>query len=249
MPIRKSTFFRESELAHRLLDGLKGLEIGGSAHNSFGLDTLNVDRLHHEDPLFAPYASEQINLGGEVMPVDIVAPGNCIPVDDQSFDFVISSHVIEHFYDPIWAIKEWMRIARQYIFITFPHRDALESDRPKPITQLSEHIVRFDKNLLLHIPSVRNDFTEEIDPVSAVITMQIAQSIDSALVNSDEHHSRWTLDSFLMMCEWIERQEWGKGWTVYEALEVDDKVGNGCTVVLKRNAEHIIGRPAPALKQ
>ena len=216
MPIRKSTFFPESELAHRLLDGKTGLEIGGSAHNSFGLDTLNVDRLHHEDPLFAPYASEQMNLGGEVMPVDIVAPGDCVPVEDQSFDFVISSHVIEHFYDPIGAIKEWMRIARQYIFITFPHRDALESDRPKPITQLSEHIERFNA---------------------------------AEKGGTDEHHSRWTLDSFLMMCEWIERQEWGKGWAVCEALAVDDKVGNGSTVVLKKNAEHIIGRPAPALKQ
>ncbi len=35
--------FRESQLAHKYLDGLKGLEIGGSEHNSFGLDTLNVD--------------------------------------------------------------------------------------------------------------------------------------------------------------------------------------------------------------
>jgi hypothetical protein len=31
--------FMESKLAHQYLDGLKGIEIGGSAHNSFGLDT------------------------------------------------------------------------------------------------------------------------------------------------------------------------------------------------------------------
>jgi len=35
--------FKESALAHKLLDGLAGLEIGGSAHNSFGLKTRNVD--------------------------------------------------------------------------------------------------------------------------------------------------------------------------------------------------------------
>jgi len=35
--------FKESALAHKLLDGLDGLEIGGSAHNSFGLKTRNVD--------------------------------------------------------------------------------------------------------------------------------------------------------------------------------------------------------------
>jgi hypothetical protein len=43
MPIYSSKRFRESTLAHRYLDGLKGLEIGGSYHNAFGLDTLNVD--------------------------------------------------------------------------------------------------------------------------------------------------------------------------------------------------------------
>ena len=131
MPIQHSKFFPESVLAHQLLDGLKGLEIGGAAHNAFGLDTLNVDRVHHDHPDFQPYASEQKRLCGAVMPVDIVAPGDCIPVDDKSFDFVISSHVIEHFYDPISAIKEWMRIATKYIFIICPQRDALESDRGK----------------------------------------------------------------------------------------------------------------------
>ena len=35
--------FKDSQLAHKYLDGLKGLEIGGSAHNPFNLDTLNVD--------------------------------------------------------------------------------------------------------------------------------------------------------------------------------------------------------------
>lgn len=44
MPIYQSKKFRESPLAHRLLDGLTGLEIGGAAHNAFGLDVLNVDR-------------------------------------------------------------------------------------------------------------------------------------------------------------------------------------------------------------
>lgn len=42
---KKLMKFPESALAHKYLDGLKGIEIGGAAHNSFGLDTINVDRL------------------------------------------------------------------------------------------------------------------------------------------------------------------------------------------------------------
>jgi hypothetical protein len=197
MPIYHSKKFRESSLAHQLLDGLMGLEIGGAAHNAFGLDTLNVDRFPIGSPGHKAYAEEQINLCGEVMPVDIVAPGDKIPVKDQSYDFVISSHVIEHFYDPIAAIKEWQRIARQYVYIICPHRDALESDRDKPLTELSELLDRH----------------------------KVGANIEA----TDDHHSRWTPDSFLKMCSWINH---GTQWSVVTYQINDDKVGNGFTVVL-----------------
>jgi SAM-dependent methyltransferase len=130
--------FPESRLAHELLDGLNGLEIGGAAHNDFGLNTLNVDRIPENHPDFTPYAMEQRSICGEVMTVNVVAPGDKLPFPDKSFDFVISSHVIEHFEDPIGAIKEWARVARKYVYIICPHRDALPSDREKPLTTLAE---------------------------------------------------------------------------------------------------------------
>ncbi|HOY32964.1 MAG TPA: methyltransferase domain-containing protein [Bacteroidales bacterium] len=111
--------FPESALAHKYLDGLKGIEIGGAAHNSFGLDTLNVDRLGSMDTHFKKY---EIEMCGEAMNVDIVAEGNRLPLPDKSYDFVISSHVIEHFYDPISALLEWARVARKYLYIIVPHR-------------------------------------------------------------------------------------------------------------------------------
>ena len=206
MPIYNSKFFPESALAHELLDGLVGVEVGGALHNSFGLDTINVDRIHHTDLAFEPYALEQVRLCGEVMPVDVVAPGNQLPFPDKSYDFVISSHVIEHFYDPISAIKEWMRVARQYVYIICPQRDALESDRDKPLTELSEHIERFK---FVHGTSYKQ------------------------YEASDEHHSRWTAQSFIQMCWWIFTQEWGKDWEVCKAQDPDDKAKNGFCVVLK----------------
>jgi hypothetical protein len=51
--------------------------------------------------------------------------------------------------------------------------------------------------------------------------------------DTDEHHSRWTAQSFIQMCWWIFSQEWGEGWEVCAAQEKDDKVGNGFAVVLK----------------
>lgn len=193
--IYKSKLFPESALAHALLDGLKGLEVGGSAHNAFGLETINVDAYPDDNPRFlAVYGAEQKKLCGHIMPVDLVAPGDKIPVADKSFDFVICSHVVEHFYDPIAAIKEWVRIARKYVYIICPQPDALESDRTKLITGLQELAAR-------HAETDKPEWT-------------------------DEHHTRWTCDTFRDMCA-------AYGWNVSHWQEKDDKVGNGFTVVIE----------------
>lgn len=167
MPIRNSKYFPESELAHILLDGLTGIEVGGSSHNAFGLNCLNVDYCGDMDTIFK---KAEIDLCGESMPVDIVANGDDIPVPDKSYDFVISSHVIEHFFDPIKAIKEWARIARQYVFIVCPLPDADPSDRGKPLTPPSELIARHTGKI---------PFPE---------------------VDDHRHWTRWTCDTFREMC-------------------------------------------------
>lgn len=100
-----------SKLADTYLTGLTGIEIGGAAHNSFGLNTINADRFASGSPERAVYETEQMRLCGSVMPVDLVAPGDQLPLPDNAVDFVISSHVIEHFYNPMAALKEWYRVA------------------------------------------------------------------------------------------------------------------------------------------
>ncbi|OIQ97451.1 photosystem I assembly protein Ycf3 [mine drainage metagenome] len=130
---------REHLLAHQLLDGLQGLEIGGAAHNAFGLNTRNVDYTAEMNTEFKLY---EVSVCGEAMAVDVVAKGDDIPLPDKSVDFVISSHVIEHFFDPIKAIKEWMRLSRKYVFIIAPLPDALPSDRGKPLTTMQELLDR-----------------------------------------------------------------------------------------------------------
>lgn len=135
--------FPESALAHELLDDLVGIEIGGAAHNAFGLNTWNVDRLTPGSPHMALYVESQIEICGEVMPIDVVSIGDHLPFAAKSLDFVVSSHVIEHFYDPISAIDEWERVARRYIFIICPQRDCLDSDARLELTSLGEHRARY----------------------------------------------------------------------------------------------------------
>ncbi len=128
---------REYQIAVRYLGGLSGVEIGGSAHNRFPVDAINIDRYAQMDTI---YKDEERRLSGKALAVDLVAPGDELPLEDNSVDFVLASHVIEHFPDPIKALLEWDRVATDYIFLVVPHRDrTFDSDRElTPVDELIE---------------------------------------------------------------------------------------------------------------
>jgi SAM-dependent methyltransferase len=184
----------ESVLAHFYLDGLKGLEIGASAHNPFGLKTLNVD---YSDDYTTVYKQEEIRATGQYAPVNIVASGDKLPIESDSQDFVISSHVIEHFYDPISAVKEWLRVVRPsgYVYIIAPHKERT-FDRDRPRTALSELLER-------------HEFPNPPVP------------------DHHGHYSVWITKDFLELCDHFK-------WKVVAVQDVDDKIGNGFTIVLQK---------------
>ncbi|MBP6034000.1 MAG: class I SAM-dependent methyltransferase [Candidatus Moranbacteria bacterium] len=185
--------FRESALAHRYLDGKRGLEIGGSAHNPFGLNTRNVDYTPDDNQY---KKMESVNVGS-VLPVDILASGDAIPVPDESEDFVISAHVIEHFPDPIKALKEWYRIVKPggYIFMIVPHKERT-FDRDLSRTTLQEIIDRHEGRI-------------QPEP------------------NINDHHSVWITEDMVELIGYL-------GWNIIETQDIDDKVGNGFTVVMQK---------------
>lgn len=157
--------------ADAYLRGLHGIEIGGSAHNPFRLNTINVDR---DDAMDSVYKREEIAMVGRALPVDVVANGTQLPFEDKSWDFVLASHVIEHFFDPIGALLEWQRVARRFIFLVVPHPDRT-FDRGRPPTSLDELQER-------HRMALAGEGEEEL---------------------GHRHFSRWTCENFVAMCDAI----------------------------------------------
>jgi hypothetical protein len=194
--------FQDSRLAHILLDGLRGIEIGGSAHNSFNLPhCLNVDYCGDEDTIFK---KAEIELCGSAMKIDIVSEGDDLPFKDQSLDYVISSHVVEHYFDPIKAMKEWYRIIKPggYIFTIAPHIDRVPDEHRTSVTPLEVMIER-------HRTGIR---TEEDDAMAG---------------GARGHHSVFNLENFLELCSYLQ-------YRVIATEDPDKKVGNGFTVVIQK---------------
>jgi SAM-dependent methyltransferase len=60
---------------------------------------------------------------------------------DRWYDYIISSHMLEHSTNPIKVLKEWHRVLRNYLLLVVPegHR-TITPDRHKPITE-AEHMI------------------------------------------------------------------------------------------------------------
>lgn len=62
-------------------------------------------------------------------------------VEDESFDYVYSSHCLEHMWDVRVALKNWFRVVRKggYLIIAIPHRDLYEKKRTLPSRWNGDH--------------------------------------------------------------------------------------------------------------
>ena len=199
--------FREHALAHQLLDGLTGLEIGAAAHNPFGLRTRNV-ALSEANEFYAENSRDDILAPATV---DIWAAADNIPVPDRSEDFIISSHVVEHLPNLIASFIEWDRILRDggYAFMIVPLKGALPEDEPRALTPLSHFVEDYSQKVTLD--------THPTDGVPG---------------GRAGHYHTFTPDSLLELVHFMCQKDLC-AWTLVAREDVDTKVGNGFTLVFK----------------
>jgi ubiquinone/menaquinone biosynthesis C-methylase UbiE len=75
------------------------------------------------------------------MTVDVIARAGELPFGEDSYDFVLASHVLEHIPDPIAALREWTRVARRYVLIILP-QPTNEFDAHRQLTTADELLER-----------------------------------------------------------------------------------------------------------
>ncbi len=77
-------------------------------------------------------------------------------LDDDAYDAVVSSHVIEHLADPLGGLEAWRRVARPggHLLMVVPHHEGT-FDRRRPVTALQhmieDHAARRGEDDLTHL--------------------------------------------------------------------------------------------------
>jgi SAM-dependent methyltransferase len=114
-------------------------------------------------------------------------------VPSENYDFVLSSHMLEHTANPLGALAEWRRLLRPRgtLVLVVPARDGT-FDHRRPITTLSHLIEDFDKSMgeddLTHLAEVLQLHDLSRDPGATDADMFRERAERNAELRSIHHH-------------------------------------------------------------
>jgi len=152
-----------------LLKGKKGLEIGGPSHSFSHKGFLPVyDVLKTLDgcnfgiqTVWEGQLTEGNNYSwGNKKGYQFINDGSQLSaIKNNSYEVILSCHSIEHFANPIKALKEWDRVLAEdgYMLLVIPHKDGT-FDHNRPVTTFAHLLNDFE----LNIPETDNTHFEEI---------------------------------------------------------------------------------------
>lgn len=127
-----------------------GVEIGAFKTPVPGIEPFYVDR-------FAEYA-------GEPCLADFLGDATTLPFRDNSLDYVVSSHVLEHVANPVAALAEWYRVLRPggIIYLVVPDR-RYTWDHARPLTTVDHLLEDFERGATPFEATHIDEFVTGID--------------------------------------------------------------------------------------
>ena len=87
----------------------------------------------------------------------------------ETYDFIITSHVLEHIANPLLALFEWIRVLKEegILLLVLPHKDGT-FDHKRNVTEMSHLIKDFKSEIeetdLTHLPEILSLHDLHLDP-------------------------------------------------------------------------------------
>ena len=124
----------------------------------------------------------------------IICDGSDLSVlADDSYDFILSSHNLEHFANPVKALKEWQRITRPGggMIMVLPNYANTFDHRRQPTT-VRHMIDDFNQNTLeddlTHLPEILQLHDLNMDPLAGTAEEFRLRSLDNFTNRCLHHH-------------------------------------------------------------
>jgi SAM-dependent methyltransferase len=201
------------------LRGARGLEIGGPSP-VFGaggllpvypvlatLDGIQVPlarNLWSGEVTEGPYETGQAGLGGRLWLREATDLGS---LETDSYDVVLSSHVIEHLANPLRALREWLRVLRPggHLLTVIPHKEGC-ADHRRPTTTLG-HLVQDELDRVGEDDLTHADEAIRLHDLGrAPLDRPLAAYRERTLANAEFralHHHVWTTRSALQVLDHV----------------------------------------------
>jgi predicted SAM-dependent methyltransferase len=205
---RGDIFTVREDLARRYLTG-SGIEIGALTfplRKPRGVQTRFVDYLSRED-LVRAYGA---NLAAAGLDPDSIPEVNVVDdaqrlarFDDESVDFVVANHVLEHLEDPVGALRQLLRVIRSrgILYLTLPDaRYTFDASRARTTVQhlLHDHAEGPLASRLEHYEEWAR-FNE------ALPDDRVADRVAQFTREGEHHHFHvWQLEDFLELLRALE---------------------------------------------
>jgi len=103
----------------------------------------------------------------------VIEAANPERIPSASYDFILSSHNIEHLANPISALYRWLRILREdgWLVLVVPHKDGT-FDHRRPVTSL-RHLIQD------HVNQVNEDDTTHLAEILSLHDLDRDKSVQS----------------------------------------------------------------------
>jgi SAM-dependent methyltransferase len=139
------------ELLHSISHQKKGLEIGGPSATGKPLyDTcLGMDNvIFSKNTIWSNHTDEYKYHNEKTGKVIVHDATDLLSIQPQAYDFVFSSHCLEHIANPLKAIKEWFRVLKNhgYLVLILPEKSQC-FDHRRDYTTFQTLLTQYEKNV------------------------------------------------------------------------------------------------------
>jgi SAM-dependent methyltransferase len=115
------------------------------------------------------------------------------PIDSGIYDFILSSHCLEHIANPLNAIREWNRVLKPggFMLLVLPDRK-FTFDRKRDYTPfshlLSDYELKIEENDLTHLPEILKLHNLDLDPDAGKDYEAFKKRSENNIINRGLHH-------------------------------------------------------------